>query len=194
MICNKCGRKNKNTNIRCEFCSNQLIDVETYQQSKINDVVILNGEHSKASGCIIKLIVFMSLGPFLLAGILFFMVGLFATISEENQIRDYEKTTGVLKGYTSCEYDDGSELCRVKYEYQVNEKSYTVSPNSLGDMESFKSEEVVYYNPNNPQESIIRAGWHVHMIFGGILTIVIGFIIVKTLIFLKPIKSSINKK
>ena len=54
MICNKCGRKNKNTNIRCEFCSNQLIDVETYQQSKINDVVILNGEHSKASGCIIK--------------------------------------------------------------------------------------------------------------------------------------------
>lgn len=35
MICPNCKKENKNTNIRCEFCSTQLIDVNEFNQQGI---------------------------------------------------------------------------------------------------------------------------------------------------------------
>ena len=30
MMCPNCGKENKNTNVKCEFCSTQLIDINEY--------------------------------------------------------------------------------------------------------------------------------------------------------------------
>ena len=44
MICNNCGKENKNTNIRCYYCGEQLINPETFQKEQFNNQVILDEE------------------------------------------------------------------------------------------------------------------------------------------------------
>lgn len=94
-----------------------------------------------------------------MAGIAFFGVGLFSSISEHNKTKGYEKTIAILKDYTNCTYDDGSELCEVIYDYQVNGVIYTVSPSTLSNSSGFEERDTVYYNSNNPSESIMYASW-----------------------------------
>jgi len=192
MMCPNCKKENKNTNIRCEFCSTQLIDVNEFNQQGIftpNGNIVEAKEinvSTKKVGCLSNILILIFVGPWLLVGIAFFGVGLFSIISEHNQTKGYEKTTGILKDYTNCSYEDGSELCEAIYEYQVNGITYSVSPSSLRNIGGFQQNDIVYYNPNNPSESVMYAGW-------GTLTIV-GFIIVIVVIVIFVLKNIIMKK
>ena len=182
--CPNCGKENKNTNIKCEFCSTQLIDVnEINQHSDFS----FNGNNvetkeinvsTKKVGCLSSILILIFVGPWLLAGIAFLGVGLFSSISEHNQTKGYEKTTAILKDYTNCTYDDGSEMCEAIYEYQVNGVTYTVSPSTLSNSGGFEERDTVYYNPNNPSESIMYASWSNLTIVGFIIIIVVSAILI----------------
>ena len=167
--CPNCGKENKNTNIKCEFCLTQLIDENKFNQ--YGDFVVDNNDvetkeinvSPKTVGCLGKILSLMFVGPWILGGIVFFGVGLFFSISEHNQTKGYEKTTGIL---TDCVVDEAI------YEYQVNGDTYTASPNMSSNCDGFKESDIVYYNPNNPSESIIYANWSIFTITGLILVIV----------------------
>lgn len=193
MICPNCKKENKNTNIRCEFCSTQLIDVNEFNQQGIftpSGNIVETKEinvSTKKVGCLSNILILIFVGPWLLVGIAFLGVGLFSTISEHNQTKGYEKTTGILKDYTNCSYEDGSELCEAIYEYQVNGITYSVSPSTLSNRGGFKENETVYYNPNNPSESIMYASWSTLTIIGFIIVVVVSVIFAFKNIFIKKI-------
>lgn len=203
MMCPNCQKENKNTNIRCEFCSTQLIDVNEFNQQGIitsNGTVVETKEinvSTKKVGCLsnilILILILIFVGPWLLVGIVFFGVGLFSTISEHNQTKGYEKTTGILKDYTNCRYEDGSELCEAIYEYQVNGITYSVSPSTLSNRGGFEENETVYYNPNNPSESIMYARWSSITIIGFIIVIVVIVIFAFKNTFIKRISKGQDK-
>lgn len=184
VCCPNCGKENKNTNIKCEFCSTQLIDVNEFNQEDqftLNGNIVKTNEinvSTKKVGCLSNILIIIFIGPWLLAGIAFFGVGLFSSISEHNETKGYEKTTAILKDYTNCTYDGGSELCEAIYEYQVNGVTYTVSPSKLSNSGGFEERDTVYYNPNNPSESIMYTSWSYLTIVGFIIIIVVSAILI----------------
>lgn len=184
VCCPNCGKENKNTNIKCEFCSTQLIDENEFNQHSnfaVDDNIAETKEinvSSKKVGCLSSILSLIFVGPWLLFGIVFLGVGLFSSISEHNQAKGYEKTTGILKDYVNCTYDDGNELCEAVYEYQVNGVTYTVSPSTLSNTEGFNERDTVYYNPNNPSESIMYSSWNSLTIVGAIIVIVVIVILI----------------
>ena len=167
--CPNCGKENKNTNIKCEFCSTKLIDENKFNQHSnflINDKAVETKEINvspKTVGCLGKILSLMFAGPWILVGIVFLGVGLFSSISEHNQTKGYEKTTGIL---TNCIVDEAI------YEYQVNGDTYIASPNMSSNCDGFKERDIVYYNPNNPSESIIYTNWSIFTVTGFIVAIV----------------------
>lgn len=193
MICPNCRKENKNTNIRCEFCSTQLIDINEFNQqgALIENGNIVETKEIKVStkkiGCLSNILILIFLSPWLLVGILFLGFSIFSSVSERNQTKGYDKTTAILKDYTNCHYDDGSELCEAIYEYQVNGITYSVSTNSLSNRGGFDDSDTVYYNPNNPSESVIYAGWSTLTIVGAIIVSVVIVIFVFKTIFMKKI-------
>ena len=175
--CPNCERENKNTNIKCEFCSTQLIDENKYNQHS-NFLVNANDAETKeinvspkTVGCLGKILSLMFVGLWMLFGIVFLGVGLFSSISEHNQTKGYGKTTGIL---IECNGDEAI------YEYQVNGDTYTASPNMSSNCDGFKERDTVYYNPNNPSESIMYANWSILTITGLILVIVPVIILIYT--------------
>ena len=167
--CPNCGKENKNTNIKCEFCSTKLIDENKFNQhsnflvnDKAGETKVINVS-PKTVGCLGKILGLMFVGPWILVGIVFLGVGLFSSISERNHTKGFEQTTGIL---TNCVVDEAI------YEYQVNGDTYIASPNMSSNCDGFKERDIVYYNPNNPSESIMYANWSILIIIGLILVIV----------------------
>lgn len=193
MICNNCGKENKNTNIRCYYCGEQLINPETFQKEQFNNQVILDEEQTKTFSWTIRIVLIIVLGPIFLFGLVLFSISLFSGISEELKIIRYDKMSAKLKD-VNCEYTVDTEWCEAVYEYEVDGKTYTVSPNTLKDAEGFKKKEFVYYNPNEPQESIIRDDWMPIMIIGAIIIYITGSLFVKTFMIPKRIELKPNKK
>lgn len=198
-MCPNCGKENKTTNIKCEFCGQNFIEKEIIDSTNSLNVSVLtstNGSNKnslKKAGCVSNIILFMSFGPFILAGILFTGVGLYSYISERSQTKNYDNTIATLKDYINCEYDDGDELCEAVYEYQVNGITYTISPNQLSNPGGFKTTDTVYYNPNNPKEAIIYANWGTLTIIGIIITIVIISFFIKANINLSKMNKKVDK-
>lgn len=193
MICPNCRNENKNTNIKCEFCSTQLIDVNDFNQQGVitsNGNIVETKEikvSTKKVGFLSNILILIFVGPWLLMGIAFLGIGLFSSISEHNQTKGYEQTTAILKDYKNCTHDDGSELCEAIYEYQLNGITYSISPNLLSNRDGFDKSAIVYYNPNNPSESVMHAGWSILTIVGFIIVIVVIVIFVFKTILMKKI-------
>ncbi|MGN1372264.1 MAG: DUF3592 domain-containing protein [Candidatus Coprovivens sp.] len=189
MICPNCNKENKNTNIRCEYCSTELIDINKFNNLEDltpNDIV-MGAKSAKYLKLGIGCLSIMFLGLWLLVGLGFLGMGLYCTISEHNQTKEYESTTGVLKGYTNCSYSDGSKLCNATYEYEVDGIRYTASPSKFSNRSSFEKNKIVYYNPNNPSESIIYADWNIIIITGLIFIVVVVIISIIIINFTKKI-------
>ncbi len=178
MICRNCGKENKNTNIRCEFCNTELIDTNNY----FNQENIVYGSNTilkpqeveistKKIGCFSVIFGLLLNGIWILVASAFIVFGLYSYISEHNQTKNYDETVATLVSYKNCRNDDGIEICNAVYEYEVNGITYTTSPNLLSNRGGFKTIETVYYNPNIPSESIIYTS------SVNIILIVIGFII-----------------
>ena len=185
MICPNCQRENKNTNIRCEYCQTQLIDVQEHLKKNANytePIVIDLGATSQTpeqqakntnlSCCIMSFIIMMFIGPFLLVGLAFLGIGTYCYIEEQKAIETYVETTGELYNFERCTYNDGEELCTPVYLYEVDGQIYTASPSSSSTKDNFSQKETVYYNPNDPSENLIKADWHTLIIVGGVFSIV----------------------
>lgn len=84
------------------------------------------------------------------------LIGVSPMLVNFEETKGYESTMGVYKGLSDdCDLIGDNRLCKAIYEYQVDGVTYTVSPNLYSNEENFESGRRVYYNPNNPGESII---------------------------------------
>ena len=135
MVCRNCGKENKNTNIRCEFCNTQFIDDNYFNQENImsdtsNVLSTKNIEVStKKIGCFSVILSLLLNGMWILFALAFIVFGFYSYISEHNQTKNYNKTFATLVSYKNCRNDDGTEICNAVYEYEVNGVTYTTSPN-----------------------------------------------------------------
>ncbi len=159
MLCPQCGKENKNTNIKCEYCGYELINGEE-----------IKNDATKASIKMVKRFVKIIFGafclPLLIIGVVFLIIGIKENMAEVTQAKDYVETTGHLKNFINCKVDDGTEVCEAIYEYQVDGKTYTASPKMTGTRNAFKKEKTILYNPNRPQENVIYAGYGIFIIVG----------------------------
>lgn len=69
----------------------------------------------------------------------------------------------------------------------MNGITYSVSPSILSNRGGFEENETVYYNPNNPSESIMYACWSTITIIGVIIIIVVIVIFVFKNIFMEKL-------
>ena len=145
MLCKNCGKENKNTNIRCEFCNYEII--ETNEISERKNITF----HQK----IIIMIVILIFGYKLVEGLLLIGSVVYSYLLEYNQKKDYDKTVASLTDYVNCEYEEGTEICNAIYEYKVDDVIYTISSDFLADKNAFRTLETVYYNPSVPSEAVI---------------------------------------
>ena len=160
----------KNPNIKCEFCLTQLIDESEFNQYNNNvETKEINISQKKVRGCISSILSLIFVGPWLMVGIIFFPFGLVSGIYEYKQAKGYEKTIGLL-----IEYNDNEAI----YEYHINGDAYTVSPKMASNLNIFAEQDTVYYNPNNPSESIIYSSWNILTIVGFIIVIVVIVILI----------------
>lgn len=187
MICPNCKNNNDDNNRFCLLCGMEL-------NNNSNNKVIVNsgfgGQQVDFGGpsistkkikLVANIINIFLIAPLLLIGIIFTIMGLYASISESSKIKGYEKVNGYFKENINCEtQEDGEELCEALYEYEVGGNKYTVSNRTLSDPQDVSNEEIVYYDPTVPSESMIRIGSN-SIMFVGIFFLIfsIGIIVVK---------------
>lgn len=186
--CPNCGYENKNSNIRCEVCNNELNHIEKNNNFLNRDysqenVKIINYGGKKTKVITNAILIFM-LAPGFITGLIFVCVSSYANITN-NKSKNYLETEGKLVGFENCQYDNNeNEVCNGVYEYTINGISYEGSPNILSSRSSFKQTAIIKYNPNNPNEYVMNSGWNWILIIGIIIVTidVIIFISVKTCI------------
>lgn len=170
--CSNCGQENKNTNIRCEFCGTELVHTESndnflnenyYQR----DVKNIDEETvKKAKGIIGTIILIMWLSPFFLLGLVFICVSLYSIITDNNKSKNYLETKAILIDYDNVENEENSY--EAIYQYTVNNVSYEASPNKISSRSGFEHIVTIKYNPNNPEEYVVKNTWN-SLLIGGIL-------------------------
>lgn len=147
MRCSNCNSEINNTESKCSVCG-------YYYALDKNKNLFKE---------IVKIFKFLYIFPLALAGFIFTCVGAYCLIDERMSSKNYIETTGILKSFkTDIEGYTGV------YEYKVDDEVYSVSPNKLTSKDSFPKEEIVMYNPDNPEEAIISADWHI-LLIGGIV-------------------------
>lgn len=111
---------------------------------------------------------------------IFITIGLVSLIKENNKIKSYKQTVGKLL----VKYDCFENKCRASYSYKIDGKEYYV----LNEKNSqyFSNKEIVYYNPNKPEQSKIKS-------FDNILYIMIGTTILFVLCLIYIYKNKIKK-
>ena len=199
--CPNCGKENKNTNIKCEYCGTELNHIEQndkflnkdYSQTNVKTINL----GSKKAKHITSAILIFILAPWFLAGLAFIGVSSYSNITDYNKSKNYLETEGKLVSYQNYQYDDdGNELCNAVYEYTVNGVTYKGSPNLLSNRSGFKQTATVRYDPNNPSEYVMNSGWNVLLIAGIIMVTVVLVIFISIKIFIKSyqIKPTMLKK
>lgn len=196
MVCPGCGKENKNTNIRCESCNQQLIDESKYKEPSI---VYLNTDKTNQSRTtekslkttkliIILIAIFMS-GPSLVAGLVIGGIGTYGVINQNIKATNYEKTSGKLVDKNNCSIDEESKntTCNGVYQYEVAGKTYTVKSDVATD--KLNIEQIVYYNPSNPEESLIKEpSWFIFIGVGLFILVFPAIEITIAVIIYKSIK------
>lgn len=111
---------------------------------------------------------------------IFITIGLVSLIKENQEIKPYKQTVGKLL----VKYDCLENKCGASYSYKIDGKEYYVlnEKNSL----YFSNKEIVYYNPNKPEQSKIKS-------FDNILYIMIGTTILFVLCLIYIYKNKIKK-
>lgn len=180
--CSNCGKENKNTNIRCEFCNAELNIPKSNENFE---------SKSKKIERIVNIVLLLALLPGFLLGILFTGVSIYSTVTDISKSKKYLETEGKLVNYENCQYEsDGNELCNAIYEYTVNNTTYKGSPKLLTSRSEFKETVKVKYNSNNPSEYLIDAGWNTLLIAGIIIIVATSTTFI---LFKKDIKVSFER-
>lgn len=177
-VCPHCGeRKKTNYDERCHYCGCQFIDTVTKKKNL------------EKMSKIISIVILVLCGPWFMIGLLFLVVETFSTINEHKKIEGFVKTDAYYVDTYDCYNDsDGVTFCNGIYVYEVNGIEYYASPAEEGS--SFPEKRDVYYNPNNPSESIILANWLTLVIVGGLLTFsFIAVFLIQFFYFKKQIKN-----
>lgn len=188
MKCTNCGKENKNTNIRCEFCGTILNSIN--QNDNKDYAFKLNSRKTKLINNVILIFV---LAPWFICGLAFIVVSANSNILDNNKSQKYLETEGKIVGYDDCRYDDGDELCTAIYEYVVNGVSYKGSPNLLSTKSGFKDTITVKYNPNDPNEYVMDSGWNSLLITGIIMVVIVSLIFISVQINFKKLNKTIKK-
>ena len=191
MICPKCNNENKSTNIRCEYCGNELNSISNEQNIYPINVKEIDLSDKKV-GCFSSAIMMFFLAPWFLFGLIFTGVSAYSNITDYNQSKNYLEVEGKLVDYENCHYDDGDELCNGVYEYNVNGETYKGSPNLLSNRSGFKKIITVKYNPNNPSEYVMDSGWNILLIVGIIMMVIPAVIFISTKIKLKKFANNVK--
>lgn len=90
---------------------------------------------------------------------LFIIVGVIGLISNLFEMIGKEKTIGTLSGYYDCGQFDDLDSCNALYEFEVNGKTYTASPDLVSGKGDFPSSDTVYYNPKDPSDNTMDSNW-----------------------------------
>lgn len=170
MICPNCGSSNNDNNNYCLVCSTKLDKKKDKKyKRKEKSRLEIPAKGIRIINTIINVIVF---GPIIFAGIYFLFTGIFFTIVDKYKIRDYDETIAYFKEVTDCEYESSTDLdCKGIYEYEVDGKKYTYKTVTDIDTNEIPEEETIYYDPNNPEESLIYISWFMEMLIGGIILV-----------------------
>lgn len=189
MKCINCGRENKNTNIKCEFCGTMLNTPDNFLNKDYSkdDKNIIHLSKGKTL-LIVNIFLIIATGVWFIVGASFVAVSVYSNITDYNKAKYYLETEGKLVNYDKCELDDdGTELCEAVYEYVVDGVSYHGSPDLLSNKSGFKEVMTVKYNPNSPSEYLIDAGWNNLLIIGIILVVITVSIFIVVNIFVNKL-------
>ena len=198
MICPNCKKENKYSNIKCEYCHTQLIDVNKFipktKKALIQEPIQINISKEQ-SGCLINGLFLLFVMPWLLTGIMLIGLGLFIYNIEKQETKGYKTTIATIKEFTACNYED---TCYAVYEYEVEGIVYQIIPDFTMTSNLFNKQETIHYNPKNPTESIIYTNVSAFIIAGSIIVtcVVIAFIIKSKIVkkIKKKHEQNINKK
>ena len=174
MVCRNCGKENKNTNIRCEFCNTELSSIDDNSSQKKEEVTL------EQKLCLLCFWVIS--GVMIIYGLFLIGNSVYSWILENKIKNEYNMATATLVDYTNCEYDeDNNEVCNAIYEYVINNNTYMVSLDLEAIRDVYENSEIVYYNPNNPSESVIYAG--TERFLSRIVSVVLGIVMICVAIF-----------
>ena len=184
LICKNCRKENKSTNIKCEFCNSELVSLGDTFNSKREEITLQQK--------LCMLCFFVISGAMIVYGLFAISSSVYTFILENKIKNEYNETYASLIEYTDCQVDeDNNEVCNAIYKYEVNNNTYTVSLDLEVVRDVYQNSEIVYYNPNNPSESVIYAGMERNLarMFG----IVLGIIMICVAIFMILFTVSVYK-
>lgn len=145
MKCINCGKDNKNTNIRCEFCD---VDLERVEVNKEEDVTLSQKIITIVSLVVVSIVIVYGL---ILVGNAIYLGGSWAITKNR-----YEYTTGLLEEVTDCRLDEDNEsICSAIYSYKVGENEYKVLFDGGYSLDDYNNVGSIYYDENNPEESVV---------------------------------------
>jgi len=160
MTCPQCGKENKNSNIKCEFCQAKLIDIS---KKDIKEVYIGNtnlevNEYMEKSSNVLYVIVMIIIGFWFSSVSLVFIISIFIDVS--CNIQDLSGKENYIKAIATVENINCSDAeiqknCRATYKYEVNDIYYTLISDITTSKNKLNEVIVVYYNPNNPSDAVI---------------------------------------
>ena len=116
----------------------------------------------------------------ILVALTFVFIGTISLIKENNKIKSYKQTVGTILTKFDCLEDE----CKASYSYEINGETYYVLNKKYSTY--FSNKEIVYYNPENPEEAIIKS-------FNNIFFIMSGSTILFVLCIIYIIKNKIIK-
>ena len=175
MVCKNCGKENKNTNIRCEFCNIELLNLDDTSNPKKEEITLQQK--------LCMLCTFVISGAMIIYGLFAICSSVYSFISENKIKNEYSKTYATLVKYKDCQYnEDNIEVCNAIYKYEVNNNAYTVSLDLEVIRDVYENNEIVYYNPNNPNDSVIYAGMEKDL--ARIVGIILGIVMICVAVFI----------
>ncbi|MBQ9198705.1 MAG: DUF3592 domain-containing protein [Lachnospiraceae bacterium] len=190
MKCPSCGSENKNTNIKCEICGAVLHpeEEEKYEAAKnvespfygnnseidgISKTLNSRKVNSKNIGCFSNVILTIIMIPWIFAGLVFIGVSIYSLINNTRRASDFVEAEGTIVDFVLQRSGRGDKRYNAIYEFEVDGTKYTASPDKEGTKNSFKKTAKIMYNPENPNENLMSAGWGSLLVTGIIMEIVI---------------------
>lgn len=186
--CPNCGYENKNTNIRCESCKMELNSIEQNNKKCSKERVIYVDLGKNGIKHLASVLLIIILTPWLITGLAFFGVSTYSIITDNNKSKGYVETEGKLVDYEiqDSKVEEDGYFVGV-YEYKVNGVTYKGSPSSVSTQKVMKETITVKYNPDNPEEYVMEAGWNKLQRVGFTIVIIVVVIFVSVKIYVKQI-------
>ena len=159
MKCPICGEQM--TNNRCYFCeAKNLANTLPKKQKKSNLI------SSLSATIFLLFFYFLLMGPFIVVGFSLTSTGLAMDKKQKEIINEYIEATGVLSDYVECKKNN-KDKCKANYIYDANGNTYYATTSNIDNKKNFKQMEIIYYNPNNPEEYSIQVNTKNMIITGG---------------------------